>query len=114
VSSRPATAAPTRREDGSWAPAAPDARLTQYLCGAGDGDSPRLTMFTRTVHQRLGMQRHGRSADGRDTAYTLSYCQPAGSLSPRSGALDAPGYHPSRHNAISQIKPADVSAPATP
>ncbi len=105
---RPVSAAPTRRADGTWAPADPDPRIAQHLSGMADtamANSPRLTMFTRTAKQPHAMQRHARSADGRETAYSLDYCQPAGAHGPRSAALDVP-YHPSRHNVISQMKPA--------
>lgn len=119
---RPATAGPTRRADGSWAPAEgksyvctmydgrePDPKISQHVIGA-DKQPFVLSYYTRTLRQPFGMQQNSRSADGRETSYTLEYCQmPVESREPpRSGlnpsSLDG-AYHPSWHNSRAAIKP---------
>jgi hypothetical protein len=119
---RPATAGPTRRADGSWAPAEgksyvctmydgrePDPKISQHVIGV-DKQPFVLSYYTRTLRQPFGMQQNSRSADGRETSYTLEYCQmPVESREPpRSGlnpsSLDG-AYHPSWHNSRAAIKP---------
>ena len=92
--------------------APPNPRMMQHLSGAGS-DSPRLSAFTRTIHQPHAMQSHCRSRNGGsedETAYSIDLCKPLPDKPRRSSALDQE-YHPSRHNAGSIMKPSVLPRP---